>query len=207
MTQDNPTAKSVRGRGEDSGESSGIADKTHEAAEQVRDAALSRVESVRKTAVSAKEGAAERVRALGATVRKVGEHLRVEDQNYIADKAGDMSRRLDDVASYISSAEVGTLVRDAEDVAREKPMVFYGGALLVGLAAGRFLKVTGASLTSSSQVQSTRTRAAGRRGSMQDEAALPSSGSSETSRAQREGEPDEPARASRRAPIERGVGR
>jgi hypothetical protein len=185
-----------------------MADKTHEAAEQVRDAALSRVEAVRKSAESAKESAAERVRALGATVRKVGEHLRVEDQNYIADKANDMSRRLDDVASYISSAEVGTLVRDAEDVAREKPMVFFGSALLLGLAAGRFLKVTGASVTSPSRAQSGRTRAAGRRGSTkQDEAALPSSGSSQTNRAQREGEYDEPARASRRAPIERGVGR
>jgi hypothetical protein len=169
MTEDSAETKSAKGREGKPGESSGVAEKTHEAAEYVRDAALSRVQSARQSAESAKESAAERVRTWGAAVRKVGEHLRVEDQHYVADKATSVGQQLDDVAEYISSAELSTLVRDGEEIAREKPLLFFGGAFVLGLAAGRFLKVSSSGVTSS---RPQRTRAARRQGpAMQDEAA------------------------------------
>jgi hypothetical protein len=98
------------------------------------------MDSARARAQAAKDAAAERVRKLGATVRRVGEHLRVEDQHYIAGKARDLSQRLDDFAEYVSSAELATLARDTRTLARSNPGWFYGGVLVLGLAAGRFLK-------------------------------------------------------------------
>jgi hypothetical protein len=120
-----------------------LSNKTHEVAEQVRQVALDRVDSMRQSTQSAKEQAAERIRKLGATVRKVGEHLRVEDQHYVAEKASDASQRLENFANYVSSAELGALVRDTSALARKSPTVFFGGAFVIGLAAGRFLKSTG----------------------------------------------------------------
>jgi hypothetical protein len=95
---------------------------------------------MRDSAQSAKDKAAERMTKLSATVRKVGEHLRVEDQNYIAEKASVASQRIDDFAGYVRGAEISTLLRDTSAIARKNPALFFGGSFLIGLAAGRFLK-------------------------------------------------------------------
>lgn len=134
-----------QGRGE-------LSSKSHEVAEQVRQAALDRVDSVRQNTQSAKQQAAERVRKLGATVRKVGEHLRVEDQHYVADKANDASQRLETLANYLNTADVSTIMRDSGNWARSNPAVFFGGAFVVGLATGRFLKAAGPVSSSSTAI-------------------------------------------------------
>jgi hypothetical protein len=139
-------------------EQSDLSDKTHEVAEQVRAVALDRVDSMRQSTQSAKNQAAERIRKLGATVRKVGEHLRVEDQHYVAEKASDASQRLENLANYVSSAELGALVRDTSALARKSPAVFFGGAFVIGLAAGRFLKTTGSTGSSGTAESPDRSR-------------------------------------------------
>jgi hypothetical protein len=110
------------------------------AAEQVRGATAERMEHAKSTAESAKANAAERVRKLGNAVRKIGEHMRIEEQMYIADRANDAATRLDGVADYLRDAELGTLLNDAEDLARRKPAWVYGSTFIVGLAAARFLR-------------------------------------------------------------------
>lgn len=114
--------------------------KVHDVAEQARSVAAERADLVRDQAESAKAKAAERVRKLGQAVRKIGEHMRIEEQHYIAEQANSASQRIESVASYIDDAEVGTLVRDAERLARANPAWVLGGTFLVGLAAGRILK-------------------------------------------------------------------
>jgi hypothetical protein len=120
-----------------------LTSRSHEVADEVRQATVGRMESARESALSAKRNAAERVRKLGATVRKVGEHLRVEDQRYIAEKANDASQKLDNFAGYLNSAELSTVLRDTSAVARRNPALFFGGAFILGIAAGRFLKRDG----------------------------------------------------------------
>lgn len=117
--------------------------KVHDVAEQARSAAADRVDLVRDQAESAKAKAAERVRKLGQAVRKIGEHMRIEEQFYIAEQANGASQRLESVASYIDDAELGTLVRDAERIARANTAWVLGGTFLLGLAAGRILKTPG----------------------------------------------------------------
>lgn len=124
--------------------SASLATRTHEVADEVRQATLERVGSVRDSALTAKRNAAERVRKLGATVRKIGEHLRIEDQRYIAERANGLSESLDDFAGYLNASNFSKLVRDTSAVARRSPTLFFGGAFVVGLAAGRFLKDDGA---------------------------------------------------------------
>jgi hypothetical protein len=87
--------------------------------------------------------AAERLRKLSGTMRKLGEHLRIEDQTYVAEKAASTSDRLDGFASYLSSADLSTLMRDTGELARKNPAAFFGSAFLLGLAAGRVLKAGG----------------------------------------------------------------
>lgn len=117
--------------------------KVQEVAEQARSVALERVDLVRDQAESAKAKAAERVRKLGHAVRKIGEHMRIEDQLYIAEHAQSASQRLESVASYIDDTGIGTLIHDAERVARRNTVWVMGGTFLLGLAAGRILKIPG----------------------------------------------------------------
>jgi hypothetical protein len=121
--------------------------KVHDVAEQARSAATERVELVREQADSVKAKAADRVRKLGHAVRKIGEHMRIEDQLYIAEHAQDASQRLESVASYIDDTDVGTLIQDAESVARRNPAWVVGGTFLIGLAAGRVLKAPSAAIS------------------------------------------------------------
>lgn len=127
--------------------------KVHDVAEQARSAANERVELVRDQADSVKAKAAERVRKLGHAVRKIGEHMRIEDQLYIAEHAQGASQRLESVADYIEDTELGALIQDAESVARRNPAWVIGGTFLVGLAAGRVLKMP---RTASSELRSER---------------------------------------------------
>lgn len=138
QTSSQPTGKDERAPDQNRGNE--LPGKVHDAAEQVRNSAVKRVESVRHTAEVARAEAADKVRKLGHAVRKIGEHMRIEEQNYVADHANDASRRIESVADYIEGVELKTLLRDAEDMSRQKPFWVFGGALMVGLATGRFLK-------------------------------------------------------------------
>jgi len=124
----------------DSESSSKAAPAAQHAAEQLREAATSRVESARRSAEDAKARAAQRVRKLSGAVRKIGEHMRVEDQTYIADRATAACERLDAVATYIDDAELRSLLHDAEDLARRRPAYVFGGTFLIGFAAARLIR-------------------------------------------------------------------
>jgi hypothetical protein len=128
------------GNGERGG--SGLASKTHEAAEQVKGAVSGQLEQAKQRAESAKGQAAERVRRVALELRHVGETLQTDDE-FAARLAQRASGTIDRVAGYISSADVRQLRSDAENFARTRPAVFFGGAFLLGLAAGRFFKSSG----------------------------------------------------------------
>jgi hypothetical protein len=121
------------------GGSVGSGAKSHEAAEHIEDALVDQAEQVRHRAESAKEHAVERIRRVATQLRDVGDTLRTEDTLAagVADRA---SRSIDGLANYVSDADTQSFVRDTEQLARREPAIFFGGAFLLGLAAGRFLK-------------------------------------------------------------------
>lgn len=108
---------------------------------------------MRESVESAKARAAERVRKLGQAVHKIGEHMRVEDQQYIADQANRASKHIEALASYVDDAELGSLVDDGEAIIRKRPSLVLGGAFLLGLAAGRFFKTPASDSTQALALQ------------------------------------------------------
>lgn len=117
----------------------GIAAKSHEASEQLKGAVVGQAEHVRDKAESAKEQTAERIRRVASQLKNVGDTLRAQDEmaSGVADRA---SRGVEAVADYVASTDLRGLVRDSEGLARRQPVLFFGGAFMLGLAVGRFLK-------------------------------------------------------------------
>lgn len=134
MTQQNLGSKRTA-----SSPAGAIAAKSQETAEQLKEAVVDQVNQVRDKAQSAKDHTTDRIRGVATQLRGVGDTLRQEDPLVagLADRASD---GVEGLARYLSSTTPQTFFRDAENLARRQPALFFGGAFLVGLAAGRFLK-------------------------------------------------------------------
>jgi len=128
---------------ENSDSTTKLADKAEQAVAQVKSAAIDRVQSAREQAQSGVDQGrgqvADRIRHVSSALRSAGDNLRNDDE-FIARYVSAASERIDSIASYVSSADPKTLMRDVEGLARQRPAWFFGGAFLLGLAAGRFLK-------------------------------------------------------------------
>lgn len=118
---------------------SGMAAKSHEVAGQLKDAVVDQANQVRDRAQSAKEHTAERIRGVATQFKSMGDTLREEDP-FVAKVAARASSSIEGVAKYVDSASAQSFIRDTEQLARRQPLLFFGGAFLAGLAAGRFLK-------------------------------------------------------------------
>lgn len=116
-----------------------MAAKSREVANAVEGSVADRVEQVRNQADSAKEQTVERIRRVAGELERMGDALRADDpvSAKIAERAG---RSIDGLANYVSATDARAMLNDTERLARRSPAVFYGGAFLLGLAAGRFLK-------------------------------------------------------------------
>jgi hypothetical protein len=118
---------------------SGMAAKSHEVAGQLKDAVVDQANQVRDRAQSAKEHTADRIRRVATQLESMGDTLREEDP-FIAKVTARASSSIEGVAKYVDSASAQSFIRDTEQLARRQPLLFFGGAFLAGLAAGRFLK-------------------------------------------------------------------
>lgn len=116
-----------------------VAAKTQEAAAQMKDTVVEQVNQIRDRALSAQERAGDRIRGAATHLREMSHTLR-EDDPLVAGVAERASQGVESVARYVSSATPQSVIRDTEDLARRQPALFYGAAVLVGLAVGRFLK-------------------------------------------------------------------
>jgi hypothetical protein len=120
-----------------------LPERTQEAAERAGHAAIEKVEAVRDRTRDGinqgKQQVADRIRRLGSALRSASDTLREED-NVVARYADYASETIEKAAGYVSSADVTRTVQDIERFARRQPALFFGGAFLLGLAAGRFLK-------------------------------------------------------------------
>jgi hypothetical protein len=120
----------------------GLSAKSHEAAEQLKGAVVGQVEQARERAESAKEDVARRIQRLALQVRNVGDSLRTDD-SLAASVADRTSQSIEGLAGYVSRTDAQSFLRDTEQLARRQPALFFGGAFLLGLTAGRFLKSSG----------------------------------------------------------------
>jgi hypothetical protein len=129
-------------RGTSNQSEGGLSAKSHEAAEQFKEAVAGQVEQARERAESAKEDVARRIQRVAAQVRNAGDTLRTDDSlaASVADRA---SQSIEGLANYVSRTDAQSFIRDTEQLARRQPALFFGGAFLLGLTAGRFLKSSG----------------------------------------------------------------
>ena len=80
------------------------------------------------------------VNSVAQAFRKTSEQLREEDQGDLAGYTERIAEQVEKVSGYLEGKGMRGAVGDLETFARQRPGVFVGGALVVGLVAARFLR-------------------------------------------------------------------
>ncbi len=125
-----------------------VIDQTQQTAGQVVDQAQEKVGQVVDQAkqqttsllASRKDQATDTLSTVAQALRQTGQHLREQEQAPVAGLADQVATRVESVSGYLHGRDVRQLVDDTEDFARQRPAVFVGGALALGVLAARFLK-------------------------------------------------------------------
>ncbi|GJL57763.1 MAG: hypothetical protein NPIRA03_06200 [Nitrospirales bacterium] len=110
-----------------------VREQTTELANQAQGKVKSTLESQKQKGVGELSGLAEAVRQTSHTLRE-------QQKEGIAQYTERAAEHMDRMAEYFESREVGELLNEAEMFARRHPEAFLGGAFMLGLIAGRFLK-------------------------------------------------------------------
>jgi len=84
--------------------------------------------------------AATEIANLGAAVRRAADKLHDQKSDRLAKYVDTAAQSLDGVARYVVENDLGDLVQEAERFARRRPALIVGGAFILGLAVGRFVK-------------------------------------------------------------------
>ncbi|MFZ3585337.1 hypothetical protein ACOI1H_24910 [Loktanella sp. DJP18] len=114
------------------------------ATEEAKESAKTMMQSA-KVAVSdqvdaAKDTAANEVDGIASALRKAADELR--DDSPQSRTFRQLSTGLADFSDTIRGKDFSELTRDVSAFARRNPVVFLGGAVLIGLAASRFAKAS-----------------------------------------------------------------
>ncbi len=114
-------------------------------ASDIRNAASNKydeaVSEVRARADGAKSDVAGEVKDVAAALRRASEEMRGGSAQERT--LGQISSSLADAADQIRDKDFGEMIEIASKVARNNPMLFVGGAALLGFAASRFAKASG----------------------------------------------------------------
>jgi hypothetical protein len=115
-----------------------------EAAEQIKMKGAEALDTARQQAENVagnqKEYLVERLSHCREASRKAAEQLRHDNDPTMAHYADVMAQQFDKGANYVRSRDVRGIARDAENLARKQPEIFFGGMFIAGLAMARFLK-------------------------------------------------------------------
>jgi hypothetical protein len=110
-----------------------VQNKAQEVADQAQEQA--------KSAVAArKDQAVDQLGSVAQAFRTTSSELRNQDNGMIAQYADKVAVQVDRISGYLGDRDVDQLLGDAENFARRSPELFLGGAFLVGLLVGRFIK-------------------------------------------------------------------
>jgi hypothetical protein len=105
--------------------------------DQVKDQATTQVQDKKQMMASGLHSVAD-------AFRQMSNELTQRDNGPVAQYAAQLGTSLgnkaDDFSRYMEARDVRDIANEFENFARRKPVAFLGGALLLGLAASRFLK-------------------------------------------------------------------
>ena len=116
-----------------------IGDRVSQKAEEVTEKAK---EQGRSYLNDQKSRVASEVTAFSEAARRAAERLETQSDTNLSSYVASAADHLDRLGKRIQDRSLGGLVDDVEDMARERPEVFYGGMFVAGLAAARFLKAS-----------------------------------------------------------------
>jgi hypothetical protein len=126
-------------------------EKVGEVAGKVKEQASSQISSQ-------KDKAAESLGNVADAIRQTGEQLRQNEKAApVAQYTDQLAQGVEMVSNYLRSKSLPDIVGEVERFARREPALFLGGALTIGLLAGRFLRSSGSSGSSGSQSQNSST--------------------------------------------------
>ena len=74
---------------------------------------------------------------LAKTLQLASEQLK---DNVAAPYVGKVAERVSRLSRFIDEADARSLLKEAQSLGREKPLMFFGGAMALGFAGGRFLR-------------------------------------------------------------------
>lgn len=113
-----------------------VQQKAQEVASQAQDQAKSAVNT-------RKDQAVEQLGSVAQAIRTTSTELRNQNSDTVAQYADQVADRVDRISGYLQERDVDQLLEDAENMARRQPELFLGGAFIVGLLVGRFIKSSG----------------------------------------------------------------
>lgn len=128
-TQEHPLAQA----GKDAGESAG------HLAERAADLGMKRTDQT-------KDQMAHGLEQLAGSIRDASGQMRSE-QPAMASAVSTAADQTERIATYLRDTDAREMIGTVEDVARRQPLLFIGGAFLIGVAASRFLKAGGGGST------------------------------------------------------------
>ncbi|WP_104016944.1 hypothetical protein [Roseovarius nitratireducens] len=99
------------------------------------------VKEVRTQADGAKADAANEVNDVATSLRRASEDMR--DGSAQERTLAQIARSLADASDAIRDKDLGEISQDIRKVARDNPVLFLGGAALLGFAASRYAKASG----------------------------------------------------------------
>lgn len=121
-----------------------VQEKASEVGEQVRaqgsELANQAQGKVKSTLETQKQKGVGELSGLAEAVRQTSQNLREQHKESVAHYAERAAEQMDRMVQYFDSRDVGELLNETEMFARRHPEAFLGGAFMLGLVAGRFLK-------------------------------------------------------------------
>lgn len=121
-----------------------VQEKASEVGEQIRaqgtELANQAQGKVKSTLETQKQKGVGELSGLAEAVRQTSQNLREQHKESAAQYAERAAEQMDRMVQYFDSRDVGELLNETEMFARRHPEAFLGGAFMLGLVAGRFLK-------------------------------------------------------------------
>jgi hypothetical protein len=89
--------------------------------------------------------AGQQAQSLASSLRDTAQQMRIEgdpQKQRFAQVADSGAERLERAGQYLTEADADELIHKLEDFGRQQPLLIAGAGLLLGIAAGRFLKAS-----------------------------------------------------------------
>ncbi len=130
-------------------------DLTDQARETADNAVQSATTAATTQANAAKSSVADEVSSVASALRTAAEEMRSgspQERTF-----GQIAEGLADASDALREKDLNTMVQDVTRFARKNPLVFLGGAALIGFAATRFAKASGDSNATTAEQQTSYT--------------------------------------------------